>query len=240
MEARRRLHAARRRPVHAAGLRVLGPVRHEPHLGRARFDPGRYLIVSDIEAARDALVAARRRGERGLPPRPETGPAERSRHPEHRSYRLASPRSAIPTATTGCCRRSRPGFPAGSTPRATSFGSANDLASAFRRAAAAHGEHEKRTGAARRELARLVRRVHGGGAGRDGRCRRERACRGEEDMTSATTPVSTQREPELAGQTVVVIGGSAASGSRRLDAPGPRVPRSSSPAAIPTGSSKRR
>ena len=29
---------------------------------------------------------------------------------------------------------------------ATSFGSASDLASAFRRAEAAHGEHEKRTG----------------------------------------------------------------------------------------------
>jgi hypothetical protein len=31
-------------------------------------------------------------------------------------------------------------------PAATSFGSASDLASALRRAAAAHGEHEKRTG----------------------------------------------------------------------------------------------
>jgi NAD(P)-dependent dehydrogenase (short-subunit alcohol dehydrogenase family) len=31
-------------------------------------------------------------------------------------------------------------------------------------------------------------------------------------MTSATTPVSTQREPELVGQTVVVIGGSAGIG----------------------------
>src|SRR5437016_9855539 len=31
-------------------------------------------------------------------------------------------------------------------------------------------------------------------------------------MTSATTPVRAQREPELAGQTVVVIGGSAGIG----------------------------
>jgi NADP-dependent 3-hydroxy acid dehydrogenase YdfG len=31
-------------------------------------------------------------------------------------------------------------------------------------------------------------------------------------MTSASTPVSTQREPELVGQTVVVIGGSAGIG----------------------------
>ena len=34
---------------------------------------------------------------------------------------------------------------------ATSFGSASDLASAFRRAEAAHGEHEKRTGGQRDE-----------------------------------------------------------------------------------------
>jgi hypothetical protein len=33
-------------------------------------------------------------------------------------------------------------------PAPTSFGSASDLASALRRAAAAHGEHEKRIGAA--------------------------------------------------------------------------------------------
>jgi hypothetical protein len=32
------------------------------------------------------------------------------------------------------------------TPEATTFASANDLASAFRRAEAAHGEHEKRIG----------------------------------------------------------------------------------------------
>ena len=40
----------------------------------------------------------------------------------------------------------------------TTFTSAADLASALRRAAAAHGEHEKRIGAARRGLAGLVRR----------------------------------------------------------------------------------
>ena len=51
---------------------------------------------------------------------------------------------------------------------ATSFASAADLEGAFRRAAAAHGEHEKRIGEARRGLAELVRRIHGRGAGRDG------------------------------------------------------------------------
>ena len=51
----------------------------------------------------------------------------------------------IPTATAGSCRKSRPGSPGRVEPGATSFGSASDLASALRRAEAAHGEHEKRT-----------------------------------------------------------------------------------------------
>ena len=50
-------------------------------------------------------------------------------------------------------------------PATTTFASANGLASALRRAAAAHGQHEARTGQAD-ELARLVRRVHGVRAGR--------------------------------------------------------------------------
>jgi len=37
-------------------------------------------------------------------------------------------------------------FPGRVDPAATSFASATDLASAFRRAEAAHGEHEKRLG----------------------------------------------------------------------------------------------
>jgi hypothetical protein len=42
-------------------------------------------------------------------------------------------------------------------------------------------------------------------------------------MTSATTPASTQRAPDLIGKTVVVIGGSAGIGRRQADAPGLRV-----------------
>ena len=59
-------------------------------------------------------------------------------------------------------------------------------------------------------------------------------------MTSGTTPVPIEREPELLGQTVVVIGGSAGIGletARRARAEGAEV---ISRAAIPTGSSKRR
>ena len=58
----------------------------------------------------------------------------------------------------------------------TGYASAADLESALRRAEAAHREHEKRNGRShlfhrsdqRQELARLVRRLHGGRAGRDG------------------------------------------------------------------------
>jgi hypothetical protein len=58
----------------------------------------------------------------------------------------------------------------------TAFASAADLTSALRRAEAAHVEHEKRNGrshlstpvGARQRLARLVCRLHGGRAGRDG------------------------------------------------------------------------
>jgi hypothetical protein len=46
--------------------------------------------------------------------------------------------------------------------RGTAFASSNDLASAFRRAEAAHGQHEKRTGQCD---ARMVRRIHGGWQG---------------------------------------------------------------------------
>lgn len=45
-------------------------------------------------------------------------------------------------------------------------------------------------------------------------------------MTTATTPVATQREPQLLGQTVVVIGGSAGIGlatARRGEAEGADV-----------------
>jgi len=45
-------------------------------------------------------------------------------------------------------------------------------------------------------------------------------------MASATTPIPTQREPELAGQTVIVIGGSAGIGfetARRARADGADV-----------------
>ena len=80
-----------------------------------------------------------------------------------------SPRSSDPDGNGWLLQEITTRLPGRIDPATTTFASASDLASAFRRAEAAHGEHEKRTGGtARRELARLVRGVHGGGAGRDG------------------------------------------------------------------------
>jgi catechol 2,3-dioxygenase-like lactoylglutathione lyase family enzyme len=113
---------------------------------------GLQLSVYDIDAARADLVA---RGidvsevfhdttgifhHAGTAGRVD-GPA-----PEHADYGPSSP-SAIRTATAGCCRRSRPGFPAGKERgMATEYESVDDLAAALRRAAEAHGKHEERIG----------------------------------------------------------------------------------------------
>jgi catechol 2,3-dioxygenase-like lactoylglutathione lyase family enzyme len=110
---------------------------------------GMLLIVSDIQTARDELV---RRGveasevfhfagwNRVAPDARLSGPA-----PDRRSYAsfvsFSDPDGngwLLQEITTRLSGRIDPG--------AISFGSASDLASAFRRAEAAHGEHEKRTG----------------------------------------------------------------------------------------------
>jgi len=104
-----------------------------------------YLVVSDIEAVREALVAA------GIevsevfhlgPDGPVGGP-----DPERRSYRsLAS--FSDPDGNSWVLQEVTTRLPGRVEGAATSFGSAGDLASAMRRAATAHGEHEKRIGAA--------------------------------------------------------------------------------------------
>jgi catechol 2,3-dioxygenase-like lactoylglutathione lyase family enzyme len=110
-------------------------------------DPGsaqrNYLIVTDIEATRDALIAA------GIevgevfhlgPNGPVSGP-----DPEHRTYRSLATFSdpdgnswLLQEITTRLRGRIDLGL--------TSFDSVTDLARAMQRAEAAHGEHEKRTG----------------------------------------------------------------------------------------------
>ena len=102
-----------------------------------------YLIVSDIEVARDTIIAA------GIevseifhfgPNGPVSGP-----DPEHGSYRsLAS--FSDPDGNSWLLQEITTRLPGRIDTGVTSFGSASDLASAMRRAEAAHGEHEKHLG----------------------------------------------------------------------------------------------
>jgi catechol 2,3-dioxygenase-like lactoylglutathione lyase family enzyme len=117
---------------------------------------GLYMIVSDIAAARAELLG---RGVKisevfhdanGV----YAGPDEpylfgrlrvSGRDPEHRSYRsFASFKD--PDGNGWLLQEITARLPGRIDAATTSFASANDLAAAFRRAEAAHGEHEKRTG----------------------------------------------------------------------------------------------
>jgi catechol 2,3-dioxygenase-like lactoylglutathione lyase family enzyme len=110
---------------------------------------GLLLIVSDIRAAREELV---RRGveasevfhfsgfNRVDPGGRLSGPA-----PDGRSYGSFVSFSD-PDGNGWLLQEITTRLPGRIDPGAVSFGSAGDLASAFRRAEAAHGEHEKRTG----------------------------------------------------------------------------------------------
>jgi catechol 2,3-dioxygenase-like lactoylglutathione lyase family enzyme len=117
---------------------------------------GLYLIVADIEAARDNVL---RRGVKisevfhgasdvyAGPDEPYlfgrirvNGP-----DPEHRSYRSFASFSD-PDGNGWLFQEITTRLPGRIDASATTFASMNDLASAFRRAEAAHGEHEKRIG----------------------------------------------------------------------------------------------
>jgi len=117
---------------------------------------GMYLIVSDIQAARDELL---RRGvevsevfhdgDEVHAGKDEPYLFGRKRvsglDPEHRSYRsFASFHD--PDGNGWVLQEITTRLPGRVDPAATSFGSVSDLASALRRAEAAHGQHEKRTG----------------------------------------------------------------------------------------------
>jgi catechol 2,3-dioxygenase-like lactoylglutathione lyase family enzyme len=104
-----------------------------------------YLIVADIEAARDQLVAAGVEVSEVFhlgPDGPVSGP-----DPEHGSYRSFVSFSD-PDGNSWLFQEITTRLPGRVDAAATSFGSASDLADAMRRAAIAHGEHEKRIGAA--------------------------------------------------------------------------------------------
>ena len=119
---------------------------------------GLYLIVSDIQAARKALLD--RGVEIGEVFHDQAGVYSGTDEPylfgrvrvsgpdaEHRSYRsFASFRD--PDGNGWLFQEITTRLPGRIDPATTTFASAKDLASAMRRASAAHGEHEKRIGAA--------------------------------------------------------------------------------------------
>ena len=102
-----------------------------------------FLIVSDLPAARDGLVAAgidvdeiHHAGPNG----PESG-----LDPQRRSY-FSRAELRDPDGNSWLLQEVTTRLPGRVDDAQTSFASASDLASAMRRAEAAHGEHEKRTG----------------------------------------------------------------------------------------------
>ena len=112
-----------------------------------------YLVVSDIAAARDQLVARGadvsavfHPGAPGANFQPVgssarlSGPA-----PDRTSYRTYATFSD-PDGNLWLLQEITTRLPGRVDPASTSFASVNDLAAALRRAEAAHGEHEKRTG----------------------------------------------------------------------------------------------
>ena len=111
---------------------------------------GLYLVVSDIQSARAEIVARgvdvsevfHREGP-GKPPLSGPDPARRS----YSSYATFSD----PDGNEWLLQEVTIRFPGRIDSNATSFASASDLASAMRRASAAHGEHEKRQGGQRDE-----------------------------------------------------------------------------------------
>jgi len=104
-----------------------------------------YLIVSDIVAAREKLVAAGIEVSEFF----HIGPEGRlsGLDPERRSYFSRSTFSD-PDGNIWLLQEVTTRLPGRVDSGVTSFSSASDLASALRRAAAAHGQHEKRIGAA--------------------------------------------------------------------------------------------
>ena len=121
---------------------------------------GLYLIVSDLVAAREALLGRgvtisevfHNEGVYAGPDEPYlfgrarvSGP-----DPEHQSYRSFASFSD-PDGNGWLFQEITTRLPGRIDSAVTSFASASDLASAMRRASVAHGEHEKRTGGQRDE-----------------------------------------------------------------------------------------
>ena len=102
-----------------------------------------YLIVSDIEAARNALASAGIEVGEIFHITPD-GPVS-GLDPERGTYRSRALFSD-PDGNSWMLQEITTRLPGRIDSGVTSFGSVTDLVSALRRAEAAHGEHEKRTG----------------------------------------------------------------------------------------------
>jgi catechol 2,3-dioxygenase-like lactoylglutathione lyase family enzyme len=104
-----------------------------------------YLIVDDIEAARDTLNSA------SIPISDEFHIGQNGKEsgldPEHNSYRSFVSFND-PDGNNWIFQEVTTRLPGRVQAEETSFTSASDLADAMRRASLAHGEHEKRTGQA--------------------------------------------------------------------------------------------
>jgi catechol 2,3-dioxygenase-like lactoylglutathione lyase family enzyme len=104
-----------------------------------------YLIVSDIEAAHDELVE---RGAKVSEVFHRAGPGQpplSGRDPAGRSY-VSFASFSDPDGNSWLLQEVTARLPGRVDMEETTFSSPADLAGALRRAAAAHGEHEKRTG----------------------------------------------------------------------------------------------
>ena len=132
---------------------MLDPIRDEPDLRPPGSARGLYLIVSDVEAVHDGLLAqgvevSEVFHERGLGGRFHpagaddrvSGPA-----PDRQSYGSFASFSD-PDGNGWLLQGVTARLPGRVDPAATSFASAGDLSEALRRASAAHGEHEARIG----------------------------------------------------------------------------------------------
>ena len=104
-----------------------------------------YLVVSDIEATRDELLAAGVEVDEIFHPGP-SGP-ESGRDPERRSY-FSRATLRDPDGNSWLIQEVTTRLPGRVDASTTSFSSTSNVAAALRRAASAHGEHEKRTGEA--------------------------------------------------------------------------------------------
>jgi len=104
-----------------------------------------YLIVSDIEAARDELMSRGAKVGEVFHRTAVGGPIVAGRDPERRTYNSFAT-FKDPDGNEWLLQEITARLPGRVDASETSFASPADLAAALRRAGAAHGEHEKREG----------------------------------------------------------------------------------------------